>query len=151
MPEKLTNAASASRSFDLPASAVWAALTDLDALAEWAPGIDGATVTSETKTGVGTLRAVTTAQFGQIEHHVTAWEQDRVFAYVTADSGPFSRTNTVYEITSKDSGADVTVTLEFEVKPGAISPEDATAVLTKSLTATLQALEMHACMPATGV
>jgi len=146
VPEKSTNAARASRSFDLPANAVWAALTDLDALAEWAPGIDGAAVISEAKGGVGAVRSVTTAQFGQIEHHVTAWEPDRLFAYVTADSGPFSRTNTVYELAPTDTGADVNVTLEFEVKPGAMTPEQAEAVLTKSLNATLQALELRARM-----
>jgi len=148
MQKKLTNIARANRSFELPASTVWAALAELDALAEWAPGIDGACVISEAKSGVGAVRSVTTAQFGNIEHHFTQWEHDRLFAYVTADSGPFSRTNTVYEIAPTDTGADVKVALEFEVKPGAITPEQAEAVLTKSLNATLQALELHARMPA---
>lgn len=139
--------ASASREMSIPANAVWHVLSSLDRLAEWAPGIDGATITSAQTAGVGTVRRVATAQFGEIEHHVTAWEADRKFVYETADSGPFSRTLTSYDISgdTRDS-AMVTVSIAFEIRAGGMSPEQAKAILTKGLEATLQALELQARM-----
>ena len=131
--------------------AAWGVLSDLSALPEWAPGIDGATMTSESLSGVGAVRRVETAQFGPIEHHVTGWEDNAELTYTTADSGPFSRTLTTYKIAPNGGGqAKVSVTLAFDVKPGAIEPEQAKAVLTKGLTATLQALEMRARASADG-
>ncbi len=133
--------------------ALWRVLSDLASLPEWAPGIDGAEITSETKSGPGTVRRVATAQFGPILHHVTEWDEGKGFAYETADSGPFSQTLTRYCVSAHDDQtATVTVSLAFEIKPGAIETEQAKAVLTKGLTATLQALELRArmCQPAYG-
>ena len=130
------------RDTSVPAAAIWKVLSDLPALADWAPGIDAAEVTSETTSGIGATRAVTTAQFGVIVHEVTHWVENQHFAYVTADSGPFSRTFTSYEVSENA----VSVTLAFEVKPGAMEVEQAQAVLNKGLTATLQALELRARM-----
>jgi uncharacterized protein YndB with AHSA1/START domain len=148
MQENLNNSARAERSIELPAATLWAALTDLEGLAEWAPGIDGAVVTSEAKSGVGAVRSVSTAQFGQIEHHITKWEKDKLFGYVTDDSGPFSRTDTRYDIVATETGSLVTVVLAFEIKPGAMTLEQAQAVLSKGLDGTLKALELRARMPA---
>ena len=135
------------RETNVPASAIWQVLSDLPALADWAPGIDGAAVTSDLTTGVGAVREVTTAQFGKIIHNVTVWEENAELAYTTADSGPFSRTLTTYAISEGSDGAnEISVQLVFEVKPGAITPEQAKAVLDKGLTATLAALEMRAKM-----
>lgn len=61
---------------------------------------------------------------------------------------PFARTLTTYLISETDIGADVTVSLAFEVKPGAMPVEQAQAVLSKGLDATLQGLEMQAKMVA---
>ncbi|NRA87677.1 MAG: SRPBCC family protein [Rhizobiales bacterium] len=149
MQKNLNNAARAERSIELSATAIWAVLADLEALAEWAPGIDGATVTSELKSGVGAVRSVSTAQFGKIEHHITDWEKDSLFGYTTDDSGPFLCTNTRYEIAPNDTGCLVTVVLAFELKPEAMTVEQAQGVLSKGLDATLQALELHARIPAT--
>ncbi len=130
-------------------AAIWKILSDLPALPEWAPGIDGAEVTSDQNTGVGAVRRVATAQFGQIEHHVTVWDEGAVFAYQTADSGPFSRTLTTYTIRpTSDGSAKVTVTLAFDTKPGTMEPDQAKDILNKGLTATLAALEMRARMAA---
>jgi uncharacterized protein YndB with AHSA1/START domain len=148
MQENLNNSARAERSIELPAATLWAALTDLEGLAEWAPGIDGAVVTSEAKTGVGAVRSVSTAQFGQIEHRITEWEEDRQFGYVTEDSGPFSRTDTRYNIVATETGSLITVVLAFEIKPGAMTLEQAQVVLSKGLDGTLKALELRARMPA---
>lgn len=137
--------ASATRRFTMPPNAVWQVLSSLDRLAEWAPGIDGATVTSGEKAGNGAVRRVATAQFGEIEHVVTAWEPDRKFIYETANSGPFLRTLTSYDIDAAgDEGAVVTVTISFELHAGKMEPEQAIAVLTKGLEATLGALELRA-------
>lgn len=127
------------------AETLWAVLSDLPALAEWAPGIDGARVTSENASGVGAVRRVATAQFGEIEQHVTVWAPGETLAYVTAQSGPFVRTLTRYDLTTEADGAcRVGLRLAFEVAPGAMSVAQAQAVLTKGLTATLQALDMRA-------
>lgn len=137
--------AGATREMTVPADAVWTVLSDLGSLAEWAPGIDRATVTSGAGTNVGAVREVTTTQFGVIEHHVTEWAEGSGFSYVTADSGPFARTLTRYDVTALEPGSSkVSVTLVFEVKPGAMPVEQAQAVLSKGLEATLQALELRA-------
>lgn len=130
------------RETSVGAEALWSVLSDLPALARWAPGIDAAEVTSAETGGIGALRAVTTAQFGVIHHDVTEWEPAKAFAYITADSGPFARTFTRYEM----SDDLVSVSLYFEVKPGAMDVAQAQAVLNKGLTATLQALDLHARM-----
>ena len=136
--------ASATRTMDLRAVDVWRTLSDLGALASWAPGIEGVAVTSTRQSGVGAMRDVTTAQFGVITHKVTDWNAPSRFAYITADSGPFAATYTVYEIEEDKAGTRVSVTLSFELKPGSMALEQAQTVLSKGLTATLQALEMHA-------
>lgn len=146
MQNKLKNTAHAELLTELPTSAIWAILTDLEGLAKWAPGIDGATVTSDIKSGAGAVRSVSTAQFGQIEHHIIDWEKDSSFGYTTDDSGPFVSTNTRYEIVANKTGSLVTVVLAFEIKPGAMTTEQAQAVLTKGLDATLKALELRARM-----
>ena len=139
-------AVTVTRATNVDAPAIWQVLSDLAALPEWAPGIDGAEVTSAQKSGLGAVRRVDTAQFGPIEHHVTDWKPDARFAYETADSGPFSRTLTTYSVMAGDGGATVSVSIAFEVKPGAIEPDQAKAVLNKGLIATLQALELRARM-----
>lgn len=134
-----------SRDAQVSAGALWQVLSDLALLPEWAPGIDGATVTSAQTAGVGAIREVETAQFGTITHRITDWQPDRLLAYETDDSGPFSRTLTTYQVTETGTdAATVAVTLAFEIKPGAMDPEKAKAVLHQGLTATLQALEMRA-------
>jgi len=144
--ESLPNA-SASREMPVPANAVWQVLSSLDRLAEWAPGIDGAAVTSPQKAGVGAVRRVATAQFGEIEHRVAIWDTDRKFVYETADSGPFSRTLTTYDISGTIRGpAVVTVSIAFEIHAGGMPSEQAKVILTKGLEATLQALELQARM-----
>lgn len=137
---------SVTRETNVDAAALWQVLSDLAALPEWAPGIDGAEVTSAKTSGIGAVRRVHTAQFGPIEHHVTVWEPEACFAYITADSGPFSRTLTTYSVAPGANGATVQVTLAFEIKPGTMQPEQAKAVLNKALTATLQVLELRARM-----
>lgn len=134
------------RDTNVDAAALWRVLSDLAALPEWAPGINGAEVTSADAYGLGAVRRVDTAQFGSIEHHVTVWEPDARFAYETADSGPFSRTLTTYTVMPGEGGATVSVSLSFDLKPGAMEPDQAKAVLDKGLTATLQALELRARM-----
>ena len=136
------------RDTSVPAAAIWKVLSDLPALADWAPATSGKRSRTERPSPAirrqekRFLSAVTTAQFGVIVHEVTHWVENQHFAYVTADSGPFSRTFTSYEV-SEDA---VSVTLSFEVKPGAMEVEQAQAVLNKGLTATLQALELRARM-----
>ena len=134
------------REINLDTAALWRVLSDLAALPEWAPGINGAEVTSANSSGIGAVRRVETAQFGPIEHNFTVWEPETRFAYETADSGPFSRTLTSYSIMPSKGGAIVSVSLSFDIKPGAIEPDHAEAVLNKGLTATLQALELRAQM-----
>ena len=132
------------RETNVDTAALWRVLSDLAALPEWAPGINGAEVTSANSSGLGAVRRVETAQFGPIEHNVTVWEPETRFAYETADSGPFSRTLTTYSVMPGEGGANVSVSLSFDIKPGAMEPEQAKAVLKKGLTATLQALELRA-------
>ena len=140
-------AVSVTKSLAAAPDAIWKVLSDLGALAEWAPGIDGVEVTSSESAGVGAVRAVTTAQFGVIVHRFTDWWPGEGFAYETADSGPFSRTLTAYTVEgAENGGSTVTVRLAFDVKPGAIEVEQAKAVLDKGLTATLQALDLRARM-----
>lgn len=134
------------RETNVDTTALWRVLSDLAALPEWAPGINGAEVTSDNSSGLGAVRRVETAQFGLIEHNVTIWEPETRFAYETADSGPFSRTLTTYSVMPSDGGASVSVSLSFDIKPCAMEPEQAKAVLNKGLTATLQALELRARM-----
>jgi len=129
------------------AAQIWTVLGDLAILPEWAPGIEGAEITSDAKEGVGVVRKVLTAQFGAIEHVVTAWAEGEELTYTTKDSGPFSKTLTSYKITGSDDGhSKVTVDLSFDIKPGAIEMAQAEAVIGKGLTATLQSLEMRAKM-----
>ena len=132
------------RETNVDATELWRVLSDLEALPEWAPGINGAEVTSANSSGLGATRRVETAQFGPIEHKVTIWEPEMRFAYETTDSGPFSRTFTAYTVIPQEGGASVSVSLSFDIKPGAMEPDQAKAVLNKGLTATLQALELRA-------
>lgn len=134
------------RETSVDTAALWRVLSNLAALPEWAPGINGAEVTSANSSGLGAVRRVETAQFGPIEHNVTVWEPEARFAYVTADSGPFSRTLTTYSLAPGEGGASVSVSLSFDIRPGAMEPDQAKAVLNKGLTATLQALELRARM-----
>lgn len=84
------------REANVDATALWRVLSDLAALPEWAPGINGAEVTSANSSGLGAVRRVETAQFGLIEHNITLWDPETRFAYETADSDPFSWTYKTY-------------------------------------------------------
>ena len=133
------------RETSIDRAAIWAVLSDLGALHEWAPGIENAAVTTDEAEGVGVVRNVKTAQFGEIQHHFTTWADQEIMAYETADSGPFARTLTTYTLQPTDgAGASVIVSLAFEVKPGAIEQSQAEAILNKGLGATLEALEKRA-------
>lgn len=142
--------ATAKRNITATPSEVWAVLSRLDELASWAPGIDGASVISEPTEGIGAVRRVLTAQFGAIEQEITGWRPNQKLAYVTAQSGPFSATYTSYDIAPADEGhATVTATLAFDLKPGAMPPDKAVALLSDGLGGILRALEFQAKMPAT--
>lgn len=137
--------ASATRKTSAPASALWDVLARLDHMATWAPGINQSIVTSSETEGVGAVRQVVSAQFGDIEQVVTAWEVGKKLSYVTNVSGPFVATLTTYQIEQADEdGATVNATLAFDLQPGTMPPEKARAALEAGLAEILKALEAQA-------
>lgn len=136
--------ATATLTLNASPAAVWAVLADLDKLASWAPGIDASAMKGAATEGIGAVRLVTTAQFGEIAQEITGWQPEVQLAYVTQKSGPFTATHTAYDLMPVDDGTQVRATLDFNIAEGAMPPEKAQAALTQGLTGILKALEMQA-------
>lgn len=140
------NTATATLPLNATPAAVWAVLAQLEKLASWAPGIDASSIEGNQSEGVGTVRKVTTAQFGEIAQTVTEWKPEQRLTYVTERSGPFTATHTAYDLKATDGGTEVRATLAFNIAAGAMPPEKAEAALTQGLGGILKALEMQARM-----
>lgn len=142
------NTATATLTLNASPAAVWGVLAQLDKLASWAPGIDASSIEGTQSEGIGAVRRVTTAQFGEIAQTVTSWKPEQQLAYVTEKSGPFTATYTAYDLAAVEGGTEVRATLAFNIAPGAMPPEKAQAALTQGLGGILKALEMQARMGA---
>jgi len=93
----------ASHRFDLPASAVWAALLDGPAWTEWLP-LTGVTWTSPQPFGVGTTRTVNVGDQA-IDEVFFAWEEGRRMAfYFQASTLPVSAAVEDYRVVEVPGG-----------------------------------------------
>lgn len=100
---------------------VWAALSRLDALHEYDPGIRRSEVQSEQATGLGADRHCEIAGGGWFRERVTVWEPERELEFTLHDCTlPVRRLRHHYTLTPERGGTRVDQTQDYALKYGAV-------------------------------
>ncbi len=112
---------------DAPREKVWDILSDLGAVSVWNPVIANSYYTSEAKGGVGAGRHCDFPDGGYLGERVAEWEPGKALRLdIVEGSVPFDDFYGAYQLRSEGTGTAVTMTLGFEVKPGApVEPSEA--------------------------
>jgi uncharacterized protein YndB with AHSA1/START domain len=122
--------ASATRTIDAPAPAVWAVVDDFDGVAAYNPNVESARFTSEVETGAGASRRCTLSDGGHLDETIVAYDPGRAYA-VDAD-GSFPLRALRVEIAVVPRGEDraaVTVTARYVPRYGPLGWVLATVLL----------------------
>jgi carbon monoxide dehydrogenase subunit G len=98
-------------------TAVWAVLSDFDAISEWAPNVDHSCLMTEQTEGVGTVRRIQTGRTTLIET-VTTWEPEATLSYVITGLPSMIRSvANRWSIEATDGGTPVTLASEIDAGP----------------------------------
>lgn len=134
------------RTVEVSAPDVWAALAAFDAISRWATNVDHSCLTTSNATGVGATRRIQTGRTTVLET-VTEWEPERRLAYSITGLPPVIRsvTNT-WQL--EDHGASTEVTLTSTVDAGPRPPQQVVArvagrALAKASRQMLDGLDRH--------
>lgn len=104
---------------DAPRDRVWAALSRLDALHEYDPGISKSAVRSERRSGVGAERQCDIEGGGWFRERVTVWEPGRELEFTLYDCTlPVRSLRHRYLLTPEREGTRVDQTQEYTLKYG---------------------------------
>jgi len=129
--------------------AVWALLSDLEAVQRYNPTVRSATIEGKQRIGVGAMRACELLPKGRVVERVTTWEDGRAVGLEVAESDwPIHFMRWVTRIEADGDGTRITQDLEYEVKFGPVGWLLDRLVMKRKLTATLDdvfaALVRHA-------
>jgi uncharacterized protein YndB with AHSA1/START domain len=105
---------------DAPREKVWEILSDLGAVSVWNPVIANSYYTTEAKGGVDAGRHCDFPDGGFVRERVAEWKPgDGMRLDIIEGSVPFDDFYGAYQLRAEGTGTVVTLTLGFEVKPGA--------------------------------
>jgi uncharacterized protein YndB with AHSA1/START domain len=114
----LTVTVEKTRHVNAPPSAVWKALADFAAIAEWAPNCDHSSWAGERREGPGTVRRVQAGRITLLET-VTEWQPDQSLAYQLTGLPPQAGTVTNrWQLEPAGTGTHATLTTTIEPLPG---------------------------------
>lgn len=106
---------------EAPPERVWRALTKLDSLHEYDPGIAKSTMRSDARTGVGADRQCDIAAGGWFRERVTVWEPERALELTLYDCTlPVRRLRHHYTLRPEGGGTRVDQTQEYTLKFGPV-------------------------------
>lgn len=104
-----------------PPEQVWEALTQLDALPEYDPGIAKSVLRSDKRSGLGADRQCDIKAGGWFRERVTVWEPGRELEFTLYDCTlPVRRLRHHYTLTAEHGGTRVDQTQEYTLKYGPV-------------------------------
>jgi ligand-binding SRPBCC domain-containing protein len=104
---------------DAPREAVWSALTQLDALPRYDPGVKRAHIIGPAAEGEGASRRVELKPAGWFAETVTAWDPPESIAFeLTQCSLHVRRLHHSYILTSLNGGTELCQRMSYELKFG---------------------------------
>ena len=102
-----------------PPSALWALLSDLEAVQRYNPTVRTARSLDGCRTGVGASRSCELEPKGRVVERVTAWEEGEAVGFEVVESDwPIHFMRWTTRIAPRDGGSVVTQDLEYQVKFG---------------------------------
>lgn len=108
---------------DAPRQIVWAKLTDLGAVQDFNPGVRRSYYTSEQREGIGASRHCDLKPFGSVDERILDWRDGEAFTleiYQGKNTPPFKKALAHFSVQGDDDGAIVHMTLDYELKYGAV-------------------------------
>jgi hypothetical protein len=122
-------------------AAIWALLSDLEAVAAYNPGVRSARVKGTLRAGVGAERACELLPKGIVVERVTHWEEGRAVGLEVAESDwPIHYMRWVTRVEPVPAGSVITQKLEYAVKFGPLGWLLDRLVMKRKLTKTLDAV-----------
>jgi uncharacterized protein YndB with AHSA1/START domain len=104
-----------------PRSAVWRALTQLEALAQYDPGVKVATLVGDLTTGPGAQRRCELRPAGWFTERVVSWEPESGLAFeLVTCSLPVSRLRHDYTLTETAGNTDLAQVMTYQLKYGPV-------------------------------
>lgn len=104
---------------EAPLERVWKALTKLDALQEYDPGIAKSALRTDTREGIGAARQCDIKAGGWFRERVTVWEPEKALEFTLYDCTlPVQRLRHHYALRAEDGGTRIDQTQEYTLKYG---------------------------------
>ena len=107
---------------DAPRSAVWVALSDLEATRHWNPNVDHVECLTEKRTGLGARRRCFMHPSGWMTETVSEWEEGRVIAFTVHDAPPLKFGVGRFRLIDHGDGTLLESAFTYEVKLGPLGP-----------------------------
>lgn len=121
-----------------PPEALWAVLSDLEAVARYNPGVREAKALDGEPRGVGARRECTLTPRGRVVERVTTWEEGAAVGFEVVESDwPIHFMRWTTRIAPREGGSLVTQDLEYAVKYGPLGWLLDTLVMRRTLQRTL--------------
>lgn len=100
---------------------VWALLANLEAVAEYNPGVERAAIEGDQRTGVGARRVCALRPKGRVIERVTHWEEKKALGLEVAESDwPIHYMRWITKLEHDDGATRITQELEYQVKFGPV-------------------------------
>lgn len=106
---------------DATVEEVWAVLTDIESVADWAPTVVTAVRTSERSRGLGVTRHCDLVPgFGTLNEKTTEWDEQQSIAWAMEGDGGPPITNAVgrYTLTPTANGTETSFTMVYDLADG---------------------------------
>lgn len=107
---------------DAPRYVVWDALTDIEAVVMWNPGIDDVECISKVRRGVGATRRCYTHPTGWMSESVTEWVEGELIVFDIQDAAPLKNGTARFLLSDEDRRTQLAASFEYEVKLGPLGP-----------------------------
>ena len=120
---------------DAPRHIVWDALSDIEAVVMWNPGINDVECISRVRRGVGAGRRCYTHPTGWMSESVTEWVERELIVFEIQDAAPLKNGAARFLLSDEDSGTRLAATFEYEVKLGPVGPVIDRLIVHKQLSA----------------
>ena len=120
---------------DAPRHMVWDALSDIEAVVKWNPGIDDVECISKMRRGVGASRRCYTHPTGWMSESVTGWVERELSVFDIQDAAPLRNGTAQFLLSDENGGTRLEATFEYEVKLGPLGPVINRLIVHKRLSA----------------
>ncbi|MCH7760334.1 SRPBCC family protein [candidate division TA06 bacterium] len=103
---------------DAPVESVWKVLADYGGVAKWAPSVNHAVLTTESKGGIDCERQCDVAGFGKVKERIVEWEEGSHYTFTVEGIGPMKFVRSNWSVRPDGNMTIAIVTIDFKVKFG---------------------------------